>query len=226
VFKYFWVSALCMITACASSGPPDVEPVLLAEPDTALQIQQSADLTIAPQDKLAISVFGVSELDGEYSVNQDGMIKIPLIGETEAVGHTENALAGILEKKLEESFLQQADVSVSIEESLARQLTVDGAVKNPGLYPVQGKMHLLQAVAVAGGPDDTANTKKVVVFREINGQRMAAAFDLSAIRRGEAEDPVVYGNDIVVVDGSAVRSQYGNILRTLSTLAVFLALGV
>ena len=222
----YFVLASSMLIACSSSGVSEanLSTAPLAAPDTTLQIQQTEDLRIARQDKLAVSVYGVPDLDGEYSVDQDGMIKMPLIGEISAIGFTQNDFARELEEAFEASYLQHADVSVSIEESLARQLTVDGAVENPGLYPVEGKMHLLQAVAIAGGPDETANPKKVVIFREIEGQRMAAGFDLTAIRKGEAEDPLVYGNDIVVVDGSEIRAQYGNILRTLSTLAIFLAL--
>lgn len=222
----YLMMAMSMMVACSSGGVSEanLSTLPLAAPDTTLQIQQTEDLRIARQDRLAVSVYGVPDLDGEYSVDQDGMIKMPLIGSISAIGFTQNEFAGKLEDAFEASYLQHADVTVSIEESLARQLTVDGAVENPGLYPVEGKMHLLQAVAIAGGPDETANPKKVVIFREIDGQRMAAGFDLTAIRKGEAEDPLVYGNDIVVVDGSAVRAQYSNVLRTLSTLAIFLAL--
>ncbi|MEM7663882.1 MAG: polysaccharide biosynthesis/export family protein [Pseudomonadota bacterium] len=221
-----FVGAICL-AACSSGGNstiPYATSQPLTEPDTTLQIRETEDLRIAPQDKLAVAVYGVPDLEGEYVVDQDGEIKMPLIGEIAAEGYTQNEFAAVLEFALEESYLQNADVTVSIEESIARQLTVDGAVENPGQYPVEGKMHLLQAVAVAGGPDERANPKRVVIFREINGQRMAAAFDLTAIRRGEAEDPLVYGNDIVVVDGSSLRAEYSNVIRTLSTLALFLAL--
>ncbi|MEM6898352.1 MAG: polysaccharide biosynthesis/export family protein [Pseudomonadota bacterium] len=227
VFKFLLIFPWLCLAACASTSPSAIRYATaeaLSEPDTTLQVRQTEDLRIAPQDRLAISVYGVPELRGEYVVDQNGQIKMPLVGEISAQGYTQNDFAGVLESALEESYLQSADVTVSIEESIARQLTVDGAVEKPGRYPVEGKMHLLQAVAVAGGPDETANPRRVVIFREINGQRMAAAFDLSAIRRGEAEDPIVYGNDIVVVDGSAIRSEYGNIIRTLSTVALFLAL--
>jgi polysaccharide export outer membrane protein len=60
-----------------------------------------------------------------------------------------------------------------------------------------------------------------VVFRTIKGQRMAAAFDLSAIRRAEAEDPMIYGNDIVVVDGSRGRALFRDIMTVFPLLAIF-----
>ncbi|MEO0882825.1 MAG: polysaccharide biosynthesis/export family protein [Pseudomonadota bacterium] len=223
----FLVLALPILAACSSGGQSTIPYALaqpLSPPDTTLQVHQVEDLRIAPQDRLAISVYGVPALQGDYVVDEDGEIKMPLIGEISATGLTQNEFASVLEDALEESYLQNADVTVLIEDSAMRRITVDGAVEAPGQYPVEGKMHLLQAVAIAGGPDENANPKRVVIFREINGQRMAAAFDLTAIRRGEAEDPIVYGNDIVVMDGSAIRTEYGNIIRTLTTLALFLAI--
>jgi polysaccharide export outer membrane protein len=50
---------------------------------------------------------------------------------------------------------------------------------------------------------------------------MAAAFDLSAIRRAEADDPMIYGNDIVVVDGSRGRALFRDIMTAFPLLAIF-----
>ena len=59
------------------------------------------------------------------------------------------------------------------------------------------------------------------VFRTIQGKRQAAAFDLVSIRRGEAQDPPVYPGDIIVVDGSSVKSMYKHILQSIPLLAIF-----
>ena len=128
-----------------------------------------------------------------------------------------------MEERYEQNFLQDPDVSVTIEQSVGRRITVDGSINSPGLYPITGNLTLLQAVAQAGGPADGANPRNVVVFRQINGQRHAAAFDLLAIRNGKAEDPEVFGNDIIVVDGSEARQTYGEVLRSLPLIALFMA---
>jgi len=214
------------LAACASSTS-DISNALnqtLTEPDSTLAFQESEDLTIVPQDRLSIAVLELPDIPEEYVVDQYGMIKMPYIGEIEAVGHTQNDLAKALEDAYEKTLLQSADITVSITESQARQLRVGGAVESPGTYTIEGKMHLREAVIEAGGPDDTANPKRVMIMREIEGQRMAALYDLTAISRGEADDPLVYGNDIIIVDGSTVREQYGSVLRTLTTLALFLAI--
>jgi polysaccharide biosynthesis/export protein len=80
---------------------------------------------------------------------------------------------------------------------------------------------LMRAVALAQGTSEDANPSRVYVFRTISGQRMAAAFDLRAIRRAEAEDPPIYGNDIVVVDGNRARSLFRDVIQTLPVLSLF-----
>ena len=59
---------------------------------------------------------------------------------------------------------------------------------------------------MARGTDENANPRRVAIFRTIEGQRMAAAFDLVSIRRGQMEDPRIYSGDIVVVDGSKIKA--------------------
>ena len=90
------------------------------------------------------------------------------------------------------------------------------------MFPVIGPMTLLQAVALAGGVDEeTANPRRVAVFRTIDGQRQAAAFDLVSIRRGEMDDPKVYSGDIVIVDGSSIKETQRRILEAFPLLRVF-----
>ena len=52
-------------------------------------------------------------------------------------------------------------------------ITIEGAVKKPGLYPVIGQTTLLQALKESGGFNKTADRRNVVVFQTIGGQRSA-----------------------------------------------------
>ena len=171
-------------------------------------------------DMLEISVFGVDDLDGTFQVDFTGNIKLPLIGEVRAVGLNASELAAVLEDRYGASYLQNPDINVTIEESVGRQVTVEGAVNSPGLFPVRGRLSLLQAVALAGGTSSDSNPKNVILFRDIEGERHAASFNLVAIRRGEADDPTIYGNDIVVVDGSDLRENYRDLIRSAPLLAL------
>ncbi len=74
---------------------------------------------------------------------------------------------------------------------------------------------------MARGTDEFANPRRVAIFRRIDGQRMAAAFDLTSIRRGEMPDPDVYPGDIIYVDGSQARRALRDIFGALPILALF-----
>lgn len=218
--------SICLLIAgCASTEPSPVATALdLPIPDSTSTVQQG-DLRISPLDVLDIKVFGAPQLDGSYQVDPSGQIKVPLVGVMSAKGYTIFEMASILEQKLGESYLQNPQVSVRISELYGQQVTVEGSIKAPGVYPVRGAMTLLQAIAVSGGPTEMANPRRVIIFRTIEGERKAAAFDLLKIRAGSAPDPSVYGNDIIVVDGSAAKSGYDEFLRSIPILGLFMAIG-
>jgi polysaccharide export outer membrane protein len=109
---------------------------------------------------------------------------------------------------------------------LSAELTVDGAVAQPGQFGITGPMTLIQAISLARGTSEDANARRVAVFRTIGGQRQAAAFDLTAIRRGEAPDPAIYPGDIVVVDGSKIKEAQKQILSGLNALSIFRVIGL
>lgn len=217
------MALLHLAAGCASSGSYGSAVSTSAElsvPDTTLPLQ-SGDERISPLDLLDISVFGAPDLNNAYQVDIEGQLRLPLVGTVKAVGFTASELAANLEQRLGERYLQNPEVSVRISEARKRYMTVDGSVQKPGMYPVEGQLTLLQAVALSGGPTDSANRRRVIIFRQIEGKRHAAAFDLRAIRNGNAEDPLVYANDIVVVDGSEARRTYGDFLRSVPLLALF-----
>ena len=100
-------------------------------------------------------------------------------------------------------------------------VTVDGDVTSGGQFPVNGPLTLIQAIAMAKGTTETANARRVAVFRTIGGQRQAAAFDLTAIRRGQAPDPTIYAGDIIVVDGSSIKAAEKQFFQAFPLLSIF-----
>jgi len=215
--------ALAVMAGCASGPKSNVpyQPAGFGTPDSESIAVSEGLQRIAPLDKLTINVFQVDSLSGEFQVDSAGIISFPLVGTVEAQGKTAPELAQMIGQRLGQKYLQNPNVQVSIKESIAQTVTVDGSVRQPGVYPLKGATTLMRAVALARGASEDANTNRVVVFRTIKGQRMAAAFDLAAIRRASAEDPVIYGNDIVVVDGSRARSIFGYVMASLPILSIF-----
>jgi polysaccharide export outer membrane protein len=193
----------------------------LAAPDEVRFQTLGANYKIAPMDKLAIKVFRMSDLSGEYDVDLAGNISLPLIGQLTAANLTTEQLDEQLTQKLGAKYLEHPDVGVAIKASTAHVVTVDGAVREGGSFPVGGTVSLIQAIAMAKRTADDANARRVAVFRTIGGQRQAAAFDLTAIRRGQAPDPQIYPGDIVVVDGSSVKAAQKQILQSIPLLSIF-----
>jgi polysaccharide export outer membrane protein len=217
------VAALALLTGCAGTrgGSIPYNPQNFVAPDSPAVQQLEDDYHIAPLDKVKIAVFQVPDLSGEFEVDLMGNLSLPLIGTVKAVDLNTAQLDQKITQLLAAKYLQHPEVSVSVSSSSTRVVTVDGAVAAPGVFQVGGRLTLIQVIAMAHGTTEAANPHRVAVFRQIQGQRMAAAFDLTSIRRGQAEDPRIFSGDIVVVDGSNVKSIYGTILSALPLLTIF-----
>ncbi|MEO7505236.1 MAG: polysaccharide biosynthesis/export family protein [Sphingomicrobium sp.] len=217
------LSLAVLLAGCADSrgGPIPYNVGTFGTPDAPTVLTLEQGYKIAPMDTLTVKVFKMPDLSGDYEVDLTGQISMPLIGEVSAVDLTTADLDKRLTAKLGEKYLENPDVSVGVKSSTRHSVTIDGSVKAPGSFVIAGPTTLMQAVAQAGGTSEDANIHRVAVFRQINGKRQAAAFDLGTIRRGQAEDPQVYAGDIVIVDGSAIKALQKKVLNSLSILSVF-----
>jgi polysaccharide biosynthesis/export protein len=214
-----------LLAACASGGPPPNLPtgsaaysvIPAATPSTV-----SADYRIGPLDEIDITVFQEPDLSAKkLQVDAAGNIAVPLIGTVAASGKTSQELAKVLEKRYDEKYLKNSQVTVAVASSVSQKVVVQGQVTEPGVYEIKGPTTLLEAVSMAKGETRIAKLDEVVVFRTVGGQRMGAVFDLKSIRRGEAQDPELVGNDVVVVGYSGAKSMWRDILSATPLLNVF-----
>jgi polysaccharide export outer membrane protein len=180
----------------------------------------SSGYKIGPLDIIEFSVFKVPELTRTAQVAEAGSVNLPLIGEVHAAGRTVQELERELAEKLGAKYLQSPQVSVVVKEYNSQRITIEGAVKRPGVYPIRSKMSLLQVIATAEGLDSASDTT-VVVFRQIAGKRMAARFDVSEIRSGATKDPTVQSGDVIVAPTSAMKGAFDAILKSLPLASVF-----
>ena len=215
--------ALALTAACTDKrgGPIPYSPSNFGAPDAPTVVPLGSGYKIAPLDTLTVKVFKMPDLSGDFEVDLTGQISIPLIGSVTATDYTTAQLDEQLTQKLGAKYLENPDVSVSVKASASRSVTVDGAVGRAGAFPVNGPVSLMQAVAQAGGATTEANLRRVAIFRQIDGKRQAAAFDLASIRRGEMEDPAVYAGDIVIVDGSSIKALQKTLLNSLPLVNMF-----
>lgn len=168
---------------------------------------------VGPFDKLIIDVFGTKELsDREIQVDASGRMSFPLVGTIEVAGKTPGEVEETLEGLFRGRFIKDPQVTVNLKEIVSQTVTIGGEVKEPGVYPVVGRMTLMRAVATAKGTTEFSKKDEVVIFRRIGGSEYAAVYDMRAIQRGNYSDPQVYANDVVMVGDSSARRMFKDII--------------
>ncbi len=162
-----------------------------------------ATYRIGPYDLLQVDVFQADELSRKYRVSEDGRIGMPLIGAVQIGGLTPQEAQDRIAEALGRNYLQDPQVSVFVEEFASHNVTVAGAVRRPGVYPLKTKTTLLEAVALAEGVNEVADDDHVILFRHLGGEAIQAyVIDLEAIHKGKLRDPRLIADDRVVVPES------------------------
>lgn len=216
-----------LLAACASSnqlGPGlSVGPAAYAIIPAAQSATAAAtDYRIGSLDTLDVTVFQEPELSTKaIQVDASGRIALPLVGSVEAKGKTASELSREVEQLFAARYLRDPQVTVTVASSVSQKVSVQGEVAEPGVYQLTGPTTLLDVISMAKGETEVATLDQIVVFRSVGGQRMGAVFDVASIRRGEAADPVIQGNDLVVVGYSAARRFWRNITTVAPLLNVF-----
>lgn len=228
MFRFLSVFLPALALSACASGPElqSTSRLTVAEGMTEMPAPYRDDLgapdrisLIGPLDTISVNVFGVPDLSGEIQVDASGRIAMPLIGTVDAGGKTASELSQDIESALTGRYVRNPDVTVNLLSSVSQVVTIDGEVVEPGLYPVTNQMTLLRAVASARGLSEFADQEDVVILRTVEGQRMAALYDLGAVRRGIYDDPQVYANDVIVVGDSPQR----RLFRDIATVSPLIA---
>lgn len=180
------------------------------------------DYRIGVQDVISVRVFQEPDLTfEEMQVDASGTINFPLIGRMQAAGKSPFELSNSIEEGLGRGFIRSPQVVVGVVESAALRVTVEGSVEGPGVFEIAGNTTLLEAIARAKGPTNTASLDEIVVFRDIEGERMGAVFNLQDIREGKAPDPQILGGDRIVVGYSGLKGAYRDFIQAAPILNVF-----
>ena len=175
---------------------------------------KSTGYKIGPLDVLEVTVYKVPDLSKSVQVSDTGTINYPLAGEMQAGGKTAREVEHELTKAFATKYLQNPQITVFVKEYNSQRVTVEGAVKKPGVVPIAGGMSLLQAIAQAQGLEQTAEST-AVVFRTVNGKRSAAKYDIEDIRQGKADDPPLQAGDVVIVPASDMKEGINTLVKFL-----------
>ena len=124
-----------------------------------------------------------------------------------------------------ENYLQNPSITVKLEANTLGNIVVDGSVSKPGVFVLYKPVRLTEAVALAGGLREDANSKEVYIVREIEGKKKVKVVNLKDIRQMGATDPQIYPQDIVYVEDSPGRKAYNEFLKTIPLLSAILIAG-
>ena len=158
------------------------------------------DTTLGPGDVFSVRVFGEDVLSGDHQVAPDGTINFPLLGAVDVGGLEPTEVAAKLQNELRErDLLRNPHVSVYVQEYASKRISVVGAVANPGAFPLEPGMTVVQAISMAGGFSSLANRDGTVVTRRIGDETVRYRVPVERVTRGQAKDIEVAAGDIIFV---------------------------
>jgi polysaccharide export outer membrane protein len=158
------------------------------------------DTTLGTGDIFDVRVFGEEDLSSDYRVAQDGTIDFPFIGRIEVAGLEPGAIAALITNRLRDGqFMVRPHVSVVVREYNSKRISVLGAVRSPGTYPLRSGMGVVEAVSLAGGCTSLANRDGTTITRSEAGELQRYAAPVDRITDGQEADVSLRAGDIIRV---------------------------
>jgi len=149
---------------------------------------QTTAYRLGSGDKLRITVFNEKDLSGDFDVNDQGLVALPLVGQVKIGGMTINEAQQLITERYGKDYL--VNPRVNVEVTNYRPFFILGEVKSPGSYPYVSGMSVVNAVALAGGYTPRANNGRIVIKR---------ASDPQSGEQPAREDSAVLPGDVIRV---------------------------
>ena len=173
-------------------------------------------------DVLQMQVLNADQLNRKVRVDSTGVVSLPLLGNIRVAGLRPREIEVVIADVLREKFMNDPQVSIFVEESASLRFSIEGAVKTPNVFPVKGRVTLLQALAMGGGFTKVADATQVRILRGNGVNQQTLVFDAETIREGKAPDPVILGNDVIIVSASTAKTVF---YETMDTIRGIVSLG-
>ena len=154
--------ALALLQTPPPAEPPPASPAAPALPPTA------GDYEVGPGDVIEVSVYGNDDLSRIPTVQTNGSISMPLIGEVQVAGLTIAEVQRKITNLLEKDYLVKPQVEVKVREYQSQYVSIVGEVNSPGRKPIRGRMRLIDALIEAGSFKATSSGQ--VMITRTDGQ--------------------------------------------------------
>jgi polysaccharide biosynthesis/export protein len=190
--------AILAAPSLAQSAPTEQQTSPQTPPAAGIQVDP--DYVIGTDDVLGVMFWREPELSGDVTVRPDGKITVPVVGELGAAGLTPDALKKVLQAAAGK-YVNEPNVQVVVRTINSRKVFVTGRVVNPGTYPINRPLTVIQAIALAGGLTEYADAKNVSVLRTTPTGTQSFKFNYKDVSRGKnlAQNiPLMPGDTIIV----------------------------
>lgn len=193
ILLFVLVAAINVAPVRAQGSLPSVA---AARPSVATN---ATDYKLVVGDKLRVEVYRDEHMSQSLQVRPDGKITLPLVGDVIAAGKTPAALRDSLATSLKE-YITNPVVTVIVVEAQPRTIAVIGEVNAPGTHPLmKTETTVIEALAMAGGFKDFANTKNITIQRTTpTGTRMIK-FNYKDAIKSEGKQMCVEPGDVIIV---------------------------
>lgn len=159
-----------LIAGCSAQGG---EAPVAATAALGAQTEQSRIYRVGIGDKIKVTVFGETDLSGQFEISASGALAMPLVGEIPAKGASVSELRDAIVARLKTGFLR--DPKVGVEIVTYRPFYVHGEVRGGGEYAYKNGVTIRDAIAIAGGYTYRANHGYVLLIREGSAQEVRVA---------------------------------------------------
>ena len=166
---------------------PLVRPASAAAPAAKATLEHP-EYTLGSGDVVKMTVFGQDDLSGEFTVDGQGMVSLPLIGNVKVGGLTVRQAEKKVVGELKPDYLKNPRVSIEVLNY--RPFYIIGEVKKPGSYPYVSGMTVINAVALGGGFTYRARENDLLIIRATDPQRR---------KQRASQDTVVLPGDVIEV---------------------------
>jgi polysaccharide biosynthesis/export protein len=191
--KLAWLAALLLFTWGAGAL------AFAAEHEEPAMVVADNEYIIGIGDILSVQVWREPELSTMLTVRTDGRISLPLVGDVEVAGRSINSLTSFLSREFSKVITEPA-VSVTLVENRSKRYYLVGQIQQPGEFPIDHPITVLQAIARGGGFLEWAKKDKIAIIRRSEGREERIQFDYDAYVRGKNQDQ----NNIMISPGDTI----------------------
>lgn len=204
-----WISGACLIALAAGLASGQTE-----APAGAGSSAPDVPMLIAAGDLLDISIYDNPDMSQEVRVETGGIVNLDLIGPSQLGGLTARQAGDRIAKQYaDRRYLIQPQVTVLIKEYSTQGVSITGEVNHPGVYPLLTSRTVLDAISLAGGLTEMADTRVTIKHRSGTQERVTVRLNPQEAAAALDENAVVYPGDLVVVPRAGIVYVLGDVGR-------------